>query len=227
VALDGSYTARDGKVIVIPPPNLIPRKESVGNLPLDGARSFASQLIQGALINDVGQRESMPKFFSYVPKSTDQPEDSYWTDASGKPLRGADGKQMHFGSISFPDIGKEAERITGVQQTTFVHRDVCRGEGLVNFGSEEELKDELDRANRDGRFPIIIGVSAGDQLFGGKYPMGDTSKDAQGKSNRNKGGHVVCIDSYDPKTGLVKLDNSWKIDADKVVSVHELYQATA
>ena len=166
------------------------------------------------MINDVGQRETTPKYFSCLPPTKDEPEINYWTDANGKPLVAQDGKFMPFEGIRFSDIGKEAERITGVQKTTFLNRNVGGADGLVSFGDEQELREQLEQATKDRRLPIIIGVTDGDPLLGTAEPT------------RKPGGHVVCIDSYDARTGMAHLDNSWKLTYDKWVSIHDLYQAT-
>jgi hypothetical protein len=225
VSLNGTYTARDGKVITIPAPNFVPENIAGNGLSPDQQRSFASQLIQTTMINDIAQRESAPRYFSQIPITKDLQDGGYWTDSAGNILLGKDGKPQSFG-VSFSSIAAEVERVTGSTKEVFANRQVAAAEGVVTFDSEEDLKNLLEQASKDGRFPIIFGVSDGDPVLDGKFPNGDLSKNEKGELNRRKGGHVVCIDSYDPETGLVHLDNSWGINYDKFVSVHELYLAS-
>lgn len=230
VALNGSYTASDGKQITIPPQNLIPDGEAVDNPPRDGARSFASQLAQAAMCNDIGQRENPPKYYTQLAPSKDASSGEFWTDASGKPLINQDGdnkgKPMAFSGIGYVDIAKECKRLTDEDHTTFLHRNYGGADELVGFKDENDLKDKINQAKKDGKMPIIIDVTADDPLFGGKYPSGDRSLGPDGKPNRHGADHVVCIDDYNPDTGMVHLDNSWGSNSDKWVPLHDLYQAT-
>ncbi|MFN8553740.1 MAG: hypothetical protein U0103_19885 [Candidatus Obscuribacterales bacterium] len=224
VAIDGFYTARDGKVIQIPIKNLIPDLPD-NRFTSDQQRSFASQLIQAALLNDISQRSSTPRFFSHIPRTTQQESGNHWTDADGNILLGTDGKPLNF-SVGFGEIVAEAERITGAKQIVFANESVDNSEGVITFNSEQDLKNQLEQAAKDGRMPIIFAITDGDPLLRGPYENGDESKDDRENPHRNRGGHVVCIDSYDPETGLVQLDNTWGINDDKFVSVHELYLAS-
>ncbi|CAN5528672.1 hypothetical protein BH10CYA1_BH10CYA1_32630 [soil metagenome] len=219
VALNGYYTAPDGKQITIPAQNFIPDGEAIDNPPKDNARSFASQLIQATLCNDIVQRETPPKYYTQLPPTQDASSGEFWTDADGKPLAVSDGekkgKPWAFDGLNSLDIAKQIKRLTGDDGTVF--RQGYTGDDLVGFNGEKELQEKIQQAKKDGKMPIIIDVAHDDPLFGGSKPLGTERKGTN---------HVVCIDAYNADTGMVHINNSWGAVDDKWVPIHDLYQAT-
>ncbi|CAN5196024.1 hypothetical protein BH10CYA1_BH10CYA1_55830 [soil metagenome] len=218
VAIDGSYTAADGKLITIPPQNLIPDTEAQVNPPKDGTRSFASQIIQATMLNDIGQRLATPWYFTQL-TPTNSSRGEFWTDASGTPLtiQAGDrkGQAMEYVGSNPGFLVQEIKRLTGEDGIVFNHHFDGISDKLTSFKSEAELAQKLLKAKNDGKFPIIISVYGEDPAFGKRDSGIEKKQD-----------HVVCINDYDPKTSAVLINNSSGSIDDKWIKLDRFYQTT-
>jgi hypothetical protein len=90
------------------------------------------------------------------------------------------------------------------------------------FGSERELRQQLEELSENGHLPAPITVYSGHQPF-----FNDSGGGAAGGSG---GWHLVNVTGYDPATGRVEIDNQWGQQSDhqgdRALTVHELYLAT-
>lgn len=231
VALTGEFTASDGKKIIIPPQNLVPDAEARTNPPQDGRRSFASQIFQATTLNDAGQRWNPPKYFTNLPPDGGAESGEFWTDEHGNPLlrektdnSGNAQKDAHgnpimekdrFDGLGYHEISDEVKRLTGQDQSVLVS---WKDGKLHSFETEDDLRNLITDAQRNGKMPLIIDVTADDKLFGGNKPVGD--------KDRHAGNHVVVIRDYNPTTGMVRVDNSWGSSSDKWAPLTDLYNAS-
>lgn len=230
-AITGEWTAPDGKKIKIPPQNLVPDAEARANPPDDGRRGFADQIFQAVSLNDVGQRETPPKYFASRPPEGGADVGDFWTDENGKPLlrekKDKDGNVVRddkgnpvmepdrFGGLGYHEINDEVRRLTGQEHAVIVSWNDGK---LLTFDSEDELRNIIVDAQENNQMPLIIGVTGDDTLFGGSTNPGD--------KDRGVGNHVVVIRDYNPTTGMVRVDNSWGESNDKWVPLAELYNAS-
>lgn len=231
VALTGEYTANDGKKILIPPQNLVPDAEARVNPPDDGRRGFASQIFQATTLNDAAQRWNPPKYCTNIAPGGGADTGEFWTDAHGNPLlrekkddkgnvvKDANGNPVmekdRFAGLGYHEISDEVKRLTGESKSVLVSWEDGK---LRSFESEDDLRKIITDAQKDGKMPLIIDVTADDKLFGGDKPVGD--------NERHAGNHVVVIRDYNPTTGMVRVDNSWGSSSDKWVPLTDLYNAS-
>jgi hypothetical protein len=220
-ALTGQWVAPDGKVIKIDEGSLVPGREERNNPPNDGERSYATQLMNLALVNDVEQRKVPPMFYS-----AGKPEGQGDT---GERLKFADGQDVtkddlfHSGdktkwnapAVWSSDIADSAKRLTGDTNFVIVGKDAEDSQQLLHVGSPEELARTLSELKKQGNLPAIIQVDANDTLFNGS---GDPTKP--------NSWHVVSIVGFDEKTGKVKLSNQWGKASDITVNIADLYRST-
>jgi len=219
MAITGHWKAPDGKVIKITPGSLVPGVEERNNPPADGKRSYATQLMNLALINDTEQRKIPPEFYSQErPKN---PGDT------GERLRYADGSNvsyddvLHNGNkraynapdINCSEISREGQSINGEGKFVIANGREDRGAGVVHINSPEDLRRTLADMKARHKLPAIIEVDANSAAFGGD-------------PSRGPGWHVVSITDYDEKTGKVHISNQWGKDSDRDMTSEDLYDST-
>jgi len=248
VATEGQYVTRGEppRTIELTTDSLTrhpPDGEESHNPPLDGKRSYASQLFQVAAVNVYHQTHELkitdgeghetkypPGTVEYVQRNPDPGGRPPTTGEmlvdrrTGDPIKDGSGA-----TIDYPFLGDDPQvdiynDITGT-------RPAERGMFLANEGllsgsadhvthltSEQQLRTEIEKAQTDGRLPIILKVhSAGEPFF---------SDSGGGRAGGSGGAHVVCITGFDKQTGNVQIDNQWGHDSDHPVNIHELYRAT-
>jgi hypothetical protein len=215
--LNGNYTAPDGTVIRIDPQSLVPGVEERTHPPADGARSYATQVLNNVMVNDIVQRRIPPLFYTQG-----RPESA---DDTGERLQYADGtyvmettrdgrvRRKQGPGVVTAEIEQEQGRINGERGTVLAHSDADNGEGLIGFRSPEELGQRLREAQQQGKLPMVILVDADDPIFNG-------TGTAPGQW------HVVSITGYDPATGRVRISNQWGRSNDQEVSLADLYRST-
>lgn len=226
-ALYGQWRSRDGMIIKIAPESLVPMPESKVHPPADGERSYATQVINNVLVNDVVQRRVPANFYQQVRENTD-----------GSPLTGSDnGERLLFKNgqecqrdaqgkivsengipvrepdLTSSDMAIMQEQMTGERKTILTNSETAIDPDLTVFRSKEELEESLQDLKSAGKLPAIVMVDANNPAFGGEG--GGTA-----------GWHVVCITGYDYKTGMVQISNQWGSDGDRAISVENLYEST-
>jgi len=208
-ALTGQFTTPGGQTISLSRSNLIPDNEARLNPPLDGDRSFASQIFQNTALNTFYQ--SSNRFNQYEESQTPGARRSHTVNF--RPL-GIDTSSEPFKGLTSAETARMHSLITGSDKSVVLaHKDdINDGEtGVETFKSTEELTAKLKEWKEQGRLPAIVSVHTGNPPF----------------NSRDGGGHVVNVTDYDEKTGTVKVDNQWGSESDHVgVSVETLFAAS-
>jgi hypothetical protein len=211
VALTGQWTAPDGKQIKVDTNSLTPGAEERTFPPSDGARSYASQLYQVTALNDLGQRENPPIYFSQRRSSSRSDTGEYWTDASGKVIQ-------PFGGLTVNEIAEESKRLLPGDNSVLIVNDGANYQdgSVFSFNSEKDLGDRLVDLKSKDDLPIIMAVNGSDPVFGGTSP-------------ENGINHVICIRDIDTSTNppRVKIDNQWGKSSDGWMSLSDLYKGSA
>jgi YD repeat-containing protein len=153
VALNGYWYSPDGTKVVVPAGALIPDKEAAKNPVPDGTRSFASQLFQATIFNELGQKQSSPVFWTQVPNQKGTDAGWGWVDAAGNYTKDGPGWILN-------SLGAEVFELTG--ETLAAAGRLVKADGdTVNFSTEAEMIDYLKECKKDGKFPIIMLVWTG------------------------------------------------------------------
>lgn len=206
-AIDGKWTAPDGKVIEIPPQNLTPGVEERSYPPVDDDRTFATQLLNSAMINDSTQRRMPPEYYVQGRPTGDGDTGERLIYKGQKPEEG-----RAFNGQTAPELAEEARRINGDQNAVLQDPDIDAGDNVVRITSREDLDKALADAKKNGNMPLIVFVDTADPIFGG---------DGTGPNRY----HFVSITDYDPATGQVRMSNQWGPQNDKTVSLDDLFRA--
>lgn len=209
-ALDGKWTAPDGKVITIDKNSLQPGREE-GTFPpaRDGDRSYATQLMNLAMVNDALQRKMPPEFYGQGRPTATNPTGETVQYEDGKPKGDGSYHGIHLGPMT--DIER---RLTGEDHFGITSKSIFEQEGVDRVGSPEELKTRLRELKEQGKLPAVIQVDVNDPVFGG-------TGDAKTKGKW----HVVSITDYDPNTGEVSISNQWGKKNDKTAKVDDVYRS--
>lgn len=221
MALTGEWTAPDGHKVTIPPQNFVPQEGSYDSTSSD-ERLFASQIFQSTAIADWGSRQHPPMYYTQLQPDAQNSTGEFWTDENGIPLpdKDKDGNPIPkaFRGWGCEAIAEEVQRLNPDQSAFFINGKYGDLDGKgTTFDNEQEFREELAKAEAEGRMPIIIYVAAGDPVFGGNAEPGSAG---------HKMNHVVVIDDYNPVTGQVFINNSWGDRSDHWVSVGDMYRAT-
>lgn len=214
-AVEGKWTAPDGKVIPIDADSLKPGFEESTYPPTkSGARSFATQVLNVVMINDAFQRRAEPISYQQIkPESAGTKErpdtGERMIDANGDVITDAAGTPLSFPAITDTEIAQVSQRLNGPSGHVI---DVGDGKGAVDsVNNENQLRHRLEQFHKQGQFPITLTVDA---LH---WPV-------TGIERPGFGGHVVTIDGYDPKTGKVHLTNQWGKRSNRWVTIADLYE---
>lgn len=209
-ALTGKYKGTDGTEVQLRQDSLIPDREARMNPPLDGNRSFATQLFNHTAANLVLKDSGR----SYIKTRPARPLDT------GERVVDADGNEVEFTGFTGDEIVKAHNIIAGpsddivyIDHTSEGHH---KGDNRGKFSTEENFKDLLVELKEKGGLPVILMVDAGIQPFSSTF--------------QESGSHVVTVHDIDKDTGLVKVDNQWGSNKDFVsdpVSIEQLYRATS
>lgn len=107
-----------------------------------------------------------------------------------------------------------------------------RDPGRTNFSSPQELIERLTAAKAEGK-PMSVGLgvfSNGEPFYDSMVKKGVTPFDVESSvAGLVQDAHAVRVIGFDPKTGMVQIDNQWGDENDiisKPISVYELYNAT-
>jgi hypothetical protein len=212
-AIDGKWTAPDGKVINIDRNSLIPGAEEKKYPPADsGDRTFATQVLNLVMVNDALQRRNPQQ--SYVQGEQHRSKHSFDTgerirDANGNEVKDSANKPIGGPDVTDHEIAQESRRLNG-NDTHFVgvHDGLSSVDSVYN---ENQLKHRLSQFQQQGQLPIILGVD------GCHWPIA-------GVERPGYGGHVVTVDGYDQKTGKIHITNQWGKKCNRWVTIGDLYE---
>lgn len=248
VATEGQYVTRGQPphTIEINPDSLgkhPPDGEESHNPPADGKRSYASQIFQITAANVYNQTHELQirdgdgnvlrtypagtveyRHFespgSRPPRATEALVDR----RTGEPIRDADNHIIDYPNLAddpHVDIYNEITGANPPERGIFLANDSLisgAGERVTRFESQDELIQELRRAEDEGRMPIILKVhTAGEPFY---------TDSGAGMAGGSGGAHVVTVTDYNPDTGYVEIDNQWGSEADHAIHINELYRAT-
>ncbi len=219
-----------------------PGGEESRNPPQDGQRSYASQIFQVTAVNvhyqsnELRTRDSEGNETVYPPGTVEYVQRDPL--AGGRPpttgellvdRRTGDPIQDRGANIDSPNLNDDPQvdiynEIAGTRPPergmVLVNDGMLAGAGdrVTHLSSEQQLRSEIERAQSEGRLPIILKVqSAGEPFF---------SDSGGGRAGGSGGAHVVCITGFDAQTGNVQIDNQWGHDSDHPINISELYRAT-
>jgi len=247
VATTGEYTAPDGTKVKPDPGSIKPDIEvqNPGNY-FKNPRDHADQIFQVTAVNTVWQTHDLQvhdatgKIVTY-PKGTVEYRETdpvtgqlngegLYDKSKNPPQLITDyGKPVNHPHIDGNQITDVSNTITGRAEKGFVieHSGDGQAEKTVKVSSEQELKDKLKEMKENGQLPAIVMVNTGNSPFWGENVS--LKAGALPKSGAH-GEHVVTITDYDPKTGIVSMDNQWGKGRDHTggsgISTGDLYIAT-
>ncbi len=140
------------------------------------------------------------------------------TNRTGETATYADGSAVGDGKYKgvycdeFTAVGK---RLNGEDKFAIVNSGLRAGDGVLQVGKPEDLRNTLQEMKDQGRLPAIVQVDSNDPLFGG---TGNPATKGQW--------HVVTVTGYDAATGKVQISNQWGKHRDITGNVDDLYRST-
>ncbi len=211
VALTGEYVASDGKHIKIDQDSLTPGREESKLPPVEPGRTYATQLMTLAMVNDVLQRRMPPEYYSQGRVEGIGDTGERVVNADGTPRA----TFPHEPGIWVPDLQALATRLDGRPNSVLANDTVLQSENLQRFGTEDEFKARLREMKENHNLPAVIMVDVSDPIYGWG---GDRSKPGVW--------HMVIVDNYDENTGKIRMLNQWGRQADMTMNVSDLYRTT-
>jgi hypothetical protein len=226
-ATTGQFTAPDGKQIQLDAASMQPVQGSDKAVPSDKDRSYATQVLNHALANDITQRRATPEFAKQL----------HGVDESGRRLqRGDTGERISSGSfdgpnkltangtpdqttgISASDIDASMQRLTGEEISVLMNDSFIGRHGGERgyFGSPQDLHNQVREAEKQGRLPLALVVNGNDPALVGR----------PGSATGDFNPHVVSIRGIDAETGQIKISNQWGSQNDRNIDAKRLFEAT-
>jgi hypothetical protein len=239
-ATTGKWVAPDGKEIKIDKTSLLPRPGSIMGQPIDGERSYATQVLNNVLANDIHQRKEKPeRYVQYQNRDKhgrrlgeeDNGERVY--GASGREVRDPDGKKLRAPQVDDVEVAAQIKRLTGDTGVVMVNKKMLEtddpsqkrnpeaAKDVVLLSSEKHLAESLARLKEQGKFPAIIGLDGADRVLGAGLP-----KDPRMPKSREFEGHMLSVTDYDAAKGRARLSNQWGKASDRWINIKDLYRAT-
>jgi hypothetical protein len=186
--LKGSWTGNDGKTIESPQENLIRSTIDGGFPPRDADRTYALQLAESVIMNDIGQHLHPPmKYLEGTPKSLipgEKVEDTprnfllpvhKWLmpDGSERGMEAGSGNFSQSGGLPPWQVAEELHRLTGKEQTVlraraFQKNDIAPAEsdaaklkdnGFAYFDQASDLENKLAAAKNANQLPMVASVN--------------------------------------------------------------------
>lgn len=214
VFMNGSYEATDGSTVNLSREALSPDAEALWNPPLDGKRSYATQLFNNVAANLVLAGDG--KKYIKVPSSGGKD--------TGERVIDKEGNVVEFDGFGGPEIVKAHNLIAGESdQTIYIGHSsefFAKEGNIKTFSNKEEFKNLLLDLKQRGELPVILKVDTAVEPF----------RQVASDNGQSGGAHVVTIHDIDPKSGAIKMDNQWGSGSDfldKPVDVGTLYKATS
>jgi hypothetical protein len=223
-ALSGKYVNPKGRVIELDKGSMEPMAsfksgDAMSAKPVDGNRSFATQVLNHVMANEITQQKDPPQIYKQLHRldngdplpSKDTGERLY---INGKENTIPKGRPNNSPEISVADMANAIERYTGERNVLMMEGGWGGQEpGLIKaFNSPKELGEHILAR----KMPAILYLNGKDAAITG-YPPPNSA---------DHGAHVVSIRDYDPKTGLVTISNQWGSKNDIKVPIDKLYAAT-
>lgn len=210
--LTGLWTAPDRKKIRLSKESLIPGgEEQYFPHSFAGERTYANQILNNVLVNDISQRRVPPEFYAQEkPQSIDD---------CGERLRYADGSEVDKDppAIHVEEMDAAQKRLTG--ETKFIIYNAyfkSNSDDLVPIKNQAELALILASMADEQRLPAVLYVDTRHSEFGGDGSVGDGQVKA----------HVVSITSYNAETGKAMVTNQWGPVWNREYSLAELYRSS-
>lgn len=245
IATNGTYHTPDGHDIDLRKTGaLTPRPESNTPYPKDGDRSFATQMMNNAIMNDMTLRREFPQAYVQLGK----------TDFEGKPLAyGDSGTRVmnEDGTLAKnPLNSKEVDKrngVTGQETADELHRLTGNPDAFLKYsaktpkqeiGSDGQMHEMRENYNHKLLPSHEQTISSQEQLESklaenqrkGNMPLlldvdGYDRALNHGQIFDKTGGHILSIKGYDPATKQVYVDNNWQKQDDGWIKTSDLYRA--
>ncbi|MBX9670578.1 MAG: hypothetical protein K2X93_23450 [Candidatus Obscuribacterales bacterium] len=249
VANRGQFTTKDGTTINVPMDSVKVRPGSPESKfpPEGGHRTALGKLWDVSLVNSRVQRDTVDPLGKKVPKGSLSyrevtPESR--TDTGGRIVRkNEDGSEstLHLNKdgaskpndsplLGGSEIADAWNQLTGskLDGRYLLHEKRSAGKDFDRLvggkiGSEEQLKESLAKL---GDKSAIVSLNSGRlQQMARQRAAVERGEDPNKVPRPDGGNHVVLVSDYDPKTGTVKIDNSWGQKNDVRITVKELYDS--
>lgn len=219
-ALTGNYTAPDGKVIKLDTASMQPIRNFDGEakaIPLDGVRSYGTQVLNHILVNEITQRvtdehNSMLYTQKHERSKDDRGERLYSMRDGSEMTFGDSDKAIRSPGLTSKDIAGAIKRHTGEEGSILVKGSKADADGRVQIESSEELAKAIEVAKKENRTPLLVEVNGADPIFKGGFADGQHAS------------HVLSVRDYDVKTKTVTVSNQWGKDNDIQPSVDAFYK---
>ncbi len=239
-ATTGKWVAPDGKEIKLDKASLQPRPGSIMGSPIDGERSYATQVLNNVLANDIHQRKETPE--SYVQyqhrdkqgrRLTEEDNGERVYDAKGREVRDPDGKKLRAPQVDDLEVSAQIKRLTGDTGVVMVNQKMAEtddpkqkrnpeaAKDVVLLAGEKQLGETLANLTAHGKFPAIIGLDGADRVLTAGLP-----KDPRMAKSKEFEGHMLSVIDFDAVKGRARLSNQWGQASDRWISVKDLYRAT-
>jgi hypothetical protein len=214
--IKGSWVDPDGMQIKIRPADLLPgEEESVFPPAKNGQRTYATQLTNAVMINDILQRRDPAEFFTQDKVTYRDGTPRYGWDEQGRMV-----DRSEFEGNNEPQIKALAARLMLGRPDAKPEDFYVSEPGIPDVAA---LKNELARIKREGLFPVYLGVDGSDAIF---QPKLDWLDKLLGEEPTPPGsGHALNITNYDEKTGRLRLSNHWGGEKNITIDVETLFRA--
>lgn len=212
-----AWQSPDGQTIYMDRNSLMPDQEARpqgadGGL-RDGDRNYASQVFDMLTVNQYWQ--SVDPGALYTKDTPTGPADT------GERLINSGGRVVsdspYMGAEAMAAVGRQlglGDKNNPFMVTNSISDGRYNVDGVVQVSSEADLQRELERAEANGGFPMVIMVHTGHEMF---------------RDSSNQGGsggwHVINVTGRNPD-GTWQVSNQWGESYDGSFSTHQIYQAT-
>lgn len=231
VATTGRYHGPQGYSVDVPDCFLAPDSEAKHYAEHGQARSFASQVFQGAVINFAYQSGAQSYLYG-TDKMGGDPTKLRYIQSTQTLL--STGEILVDDSLGYAVAGEPGLSVRDIQRLNklmlreldddsfLLLASVFEENSVRRIESEEDLNDALASAAARGKLPVIVGINSYNEPF-----WGDSSYGAAGGAGS---WHAVTVRSYAPgDPPMVEVDNQWGEKADKLgdagISVRSLFLA--
>jgi len=205
VALDGAYVSPGTGLRVAYTGSLAdsrrPHGEAKNHPPIDGQRSFASQIFQVTGVNLYYQQVKKDNHDPGVIQYEQHDGDAANANDNGERLKaypaGGPARIVGYGpAIGVDEMTKIMSEITAKSESGYVleFKAPINSKEVTVIDSPAKLDQTLSRMKNNKQLPAIIEIASSDAIFS---PTGSGGK------------HVVCVSDYDPASKSVSVDNQW------------------
>lgn len=226
LALAGRHVLPNGAAVRLTETSLRPDFEGVTNPPIDGKRSFASQLFQVAAVNSVyTARQERVIYDQTTPNLSAQAVDTgerLYTVAPAALLpKGTTPGLSNHETVEAYELLTGDREIDVILEHTANSADPDMVYCVGKFSNMDEFARKLALCKRKGRLPVLLALHTGNQPF-----FEDSGNGTAGGSG---GWSVVTVTDYNEKEQLVEIDNQWGSQSDHMnapLTLKEVYYST-